>query len=676
MSRGSGARGPRRGEAAESAGALAAGEVTMTTAEPPAAPHAISPEILELLLARAGVGLCLLAPNLTVLRANAAWLRLTGVGAEEVRGADALALFPDTRDLALSLYERVQRGETVNVPRHGERTRGGEVWWEGQLTPIPMEAGNGILITAREASALAAGGADEQAPLVVDLATRRSAEQVAEEQRALKDQLAKIAASVPGVICSYRLRPDGTACMPFTTPAAEDVYGLSREVLAKDFAPLLANVHPDDLERVNEVLVAAAQGLSRWHDEFRYRHPTKGVRWLEGWSVPTSEPDGSILWHGYVMDVTERKRAEEVLREADRLKTEFLGVLSHELRNPLAPIRNGIYLLDRAAPGSEQAARAKDVIRRQTEHLTRLVDDLLDVTRISRGKVELQLARVDLREVVGRTCDDHRALFDGRQIALRVELSGPVWVDADATRIAQVVGNLLQNAAKFSHEGGSVTVAIGDVGGRAELRVRDDGAGIAPELLPRVFEPFVQADEGLARTKGGLGLGLALVKGLVELHGGGVRASSDGVGRGAELVVTLPVAPAPPWSPPRSAAVAARAVAVLVIEDNVDAALTVAEVLELEGHLVHVATDGRSGIAKARELLPDVVLCDIGLPDVDGYEVARTLRADERLRSTRLIALSGYAQPEDRARAREAGFDAHLGKPAPLDQLTALIAGR
>jgi PAS domain S-box-containing protein len=517
----------------------------------------------------------------------------------------------------------------------------------------------------------------EDALRAVEAAARRREAQALEEQRALKDQLAKVAASVPGVICSYRLRPDGTACMPFTTPAAEDLYGISREVLANDFAPLMANVHPDDLTRVNEVLAEAARNRARWHDEFRYLHPTKGLRWLEGWSVPAAEPDGGIIWHGYVMDVTERKRAEEALREADRLKTEFLGVLSHELRNPLAPIRNSIYLLEHALPGSDQAARAKDVIRRQTEHLTRLVDDLLDVTRISRGKIELQRARIDLREVVARTCDDHRTLFDGRRIELRVEITGPVWIDADTTRIAQVVGNLLQNAAKFSREGGIVSVVTATVNGQAEIRVRDDGAGVPPELLPRLFHPFVQADGGLARTRGGLGLGLALVRGLVELHGGAVSARSEGTGRGAEFIVTLPVAPPPSGSASRPAVPArARAIEILVIEDNVDAAETIAEVLRMEGHRVHVATDGLSGIAKARELRPAVVLCDIGLPDVDGYDVARELRADWALRATRLIALSGYAQPEDKARAKEAGFEAHLSKPASLDELTALVARR
>ena len=376
---------------------------------------------------------------------------------------------------------------------------------------------------------------------------------------------------------------------------------------------------------------------------------------------------------------TEAERAlresEQSLREEDRRKNEFIAMLSHELRNPLAPIRHGLYLLDRAPPGSERAARAREIIYRQTGHLTRLVDDLLDVTRISRGKIELQRARVDAREVVRRACDDYRALFHERKLELRVETFDPVWIEADETRMAQVVGNLLHNAAKFSREGGIVTVSVGASDGQAQIRVNDDGIGISPELLPHLFEPFVQADGGLARTKGGLGLGLALVKGLAELHGGTARAHSEGAGRGAEFVVTLPSA-APPAQPARvpAATVATRVIEVLVIEDNVDAAHSIAEVLEMEGHRVHVATDGLSGIAKARELKPEVVLCDIGLPDVDGYQIARTLRSDDRLRSTRLVALSGYAQPEDRRRAAEAGFDDHVAKPPSLGALLASVA--
>jgi PAS domain S-box-containing protein len=379
---------------------------------------------------------------------------------------------------------------------------------------------------------------------------------------------------------------------------------------------------------------------------------------------------GERLLFGLARDITDRVRAQDELRAADRRKTEFLGVLSHELRNPLAPIRNSIYLLERLPAASDEAARARGVIRRQTEHLTRLVDDLLDVTRIAHGKIALQRARVDLREIVRRTTDDLSSVFAAAGVGLRVErLARPAWVDADATRLGQVVGNLLHNAVKFTPAGGEVRVRLTAGDGRAELTVRDTGAGIDAATLDRMFEPFAQADRTLARTQGGLGLGLALVKGLVELHGGTVEARSDGLGRGAELSVRLPLASAPVEAvgAPRPGPAGARAV--LVVEDNLDAGQSLADILRLKGHRVRVARDGRTGLALARELRPDVVLCDIGLPDLDGYEVARALRADPASAGLRLVALSGYAQPEDRLRAREAGFDLHLAKPADLDEL-------
>jgi PAS domain S-box-containing protein len=375
------------------------------------------------------------------------------------------------------------------------------------------------------------------------------------------------------------------------------------------------------------------------------------------------------------LDLTAQKKAEAELREADRKKTEFLGVLSHELRNPLAPIRNGVYLLARAQPGSERAVRARHVIERQTAHLARLVDDLLDVTRIERGKIELRRARLDASEVVRQTCEDHRDLFEAREIALDLRLSRPAWIDADPTRLAQMVGNLLQNAAKFSRRGQAVRVSVSTTGAAAEIRVRDEGLGIAPDLLQGLFEPFVQADGGLSRAQGGLGLGLALVKGLAELHGGAVRARSEGLGKGSEFVIELPLARG--QAAPAQEARAGRPggpLRVLVIDDNLDGAQTLADLLELEGHRTEIATDGRSGVAKARELRPDVILCDIGLPDMDGFEVARALRDEGALRSVRLVALSGYAQPEDRQRALEAGFDAHVAKPPDPEALLRALA--
>jgi PAS domain S-box-containing protein len=419
----------------------------------------------------------------------------------------------------------------------------------------------------------------------------------------------------------------------------------------------------------------AARGIEVRDCELQVELPDGTRIELHGNASPITEGDAAGAVAAFV-DITARKAVEDALRETDQRRSEFLAVLSHELRNPLAPIVSALQMLDRAPPGSGAAGRAREVIERQTRHLTRLVDDLLDVTRIARGKIELRRAVVDLREVVRRACDDHRALLEQGGLRFRVATpEAPVPVEADATRVSQVIGNLLQNAAKFTPAGGTVAVEVALREGAAEIRVTDDGAGIAPALVPRIFEPFVQGDGGMARTRGGLGLGLALVKGLVELHGGSVRARSDGAGRGAELSVTLPLA-----APAHAAAAVAPApgpagpLRILVVEDNLDAAETLADVLALEGHAVEIASTGIEGIAKARDGAPDAVLCDIGLPDVDGYAVARALRAEPRLAATRLVAVSGYALPEDRERARAAGFDAHVAKPPRLEVLLAALA--
>ncbi len=384
-------------------------------------------------------------------------------------------------------------------------------------------------------------------------------------------------------------------------------------------------------------------------------------------------PRGSVCVY---RDVTERDRAEQVLRENDERKTQFLAMLSHELRNPLAPIRNSVYLLERAAPGGEQARRACTVIDRQVAHLTRLTDDLLDVTRISHGKIRLQRERFDVSAVARQVAEDHRSLFAQNGVELQLGGVSPLHVRGDPTRVAQVIGNLLHNAAKFTPPGGHAALSVERAGDAlAAIRVRDTGGGIAPTALGRIFEPFVQEDGTLERTHGGLGLGLALVKGIAELHGGSAAAHSDGLGKGAEFVVTLPLDASGQLPLPRDGGAVAIAPArrVLIIEDNADAAESLKEVLELGQHVVEIAGSGLAGLEKARALRPDVVLCDIGLPGMDGFEVAKRMRADPALRSTPLLALSGYAAAADLERAAEAGFDRHLAKPVDLDELEQIL---
>jgi two-component system CheB/CheR fusion protein len=375
--------------------------------------------------------------------------------------------------------------------------------------------------------------------------------------------------------------------------------------------------------------------------------------------------------------VAERMNSDEALRRADRNRNEFLAVLSHELRNPLMPIRNCLRVLERAREGSEQASRARVVIDRQVGYLSRLLDDLLDVTRLTRGKIQLKLESLDLNELARATVEDHRSLFQKADVEVEfTPAPQPVRVRGDPTRLAQIIGNVLGNAAKFTPAGGHTHLVV-DVHAetaQAVLRVTDTGVGIAPELLGHMFEPFTQADRTLDRSGGGLGLGLTLVKGLTEMHGGSVAAESRGHGAGTSIVVRLPLE-LQRAEQGAATVTASRSAArrVLVIEDNRDAATSLQEALELGDHAVEVAFDGRSGIDKARASLPDVILCDIGLPGMDGFAVARVLRADPVLRAIPLVALTGYADPEDIEKAKKAGFDRHVAKPPALEDLERVI---
>jgi PAS domain S-box-containing protein len=406
-------------------------------------------------------------------------------------------------------------------------------------------------------------------------------------------------------------------------------------------------------------------------------------RWFDVYAVRVGRPEKRQVAL-FFNNITEQKQVERSLREADRRKDHFMALLSHELRNPLAPIMLSLQLLDLVEAGSSKALEARAIIKRQVDQLTELVDDLLDVTRVTSGKIQLQRDVVELDLLLEHTVEDHRSLFESRDVTLEFERhDAPVYVDADRSRLAQVVGNLLHNAAKFTDPGGHtcVSLSVSDapgVGGKrqVEIRVTDTGVGMSEETLPGLFEPFIQADTSLDHAAGGLGLGLALVKGLVELHGGEVSVSSAGLGEGAEFVVKLPLtdaieAPSPSLAPDQAQAQARR---VLIIEDNGDVAQSFAATLTMRGHDIEIASDGADGIARAVGFAPDVVFCDIGLPGMDGYEVARTLRANSQLDDTLLVALSGYATPADVTKARDAGFDRHIAKPPKLAIVEEAIA--
>ncbi|AKF07237.1 PAS domain-containing protein [Sandaracinus amylolyticus] len=462
------------------------------------------------------------------------------------------------------------------------------------------------------------------------------------------------------------------------SPGIRDIVGFDVDEVPTDPSWWRDRIHPDDVHHAD----ARWQQLQREETEVadtEYRVLHRDGSYRHVWDracVLRDDASGRVLrLVGCTIDVTERVRARNAIEEADRRKTEFLALLGHELRNPLAAISSAVQVLELLGPPEPRLTRARGVIVRQVGHMARLLDDLLDLSRIARGKLSLELQPLDLCELVRDCVEDHRSEIERSGASLALELPSEAMSSAgDPTRLAQVLGNLLHNAAKFTSPGGHIDVALRADDGRAVLSVRDDGIGIAPAAIERIFEPFVQDERRTDRSQGGLGLGLALVRGLVELHGGTVRAQSEGHGRGAELTITLPLREPAPSAELASAPAETRPRRVLIVEDNEDAAEMLRMVLESGGHHVEVAHTGSEAIARARALAPEVVLCDIGLPGVmDGYDVARALRRDAATKGARLVALTGYGQEEDQRRAMDAGFDRHVTKPVDPRALGSLV---
>jgi signal transduction histidine kinase len=378
-------------------------------------------------------------------------------------------------------------------------------------------------------------------------------------------------------------------------------------------------------------------------------------------------------------EIVERRRAEEAVREADRRKSEFLAMLAHELRNPLAPIRNAVEILRRSGGNEQRVKPATEMMHRQVGQMVHLVDDLLDVSRISRGQIELHREPVELESLVHHAVEAVRPLCESMDHKLTVTLPPPpTYLNADPTRLAQVVGNLLNNACKFTERGGRIRLTVEREGKHAVVRVEDTGIGMAAKQLLRIFEMFTQVDTSLGRSRDGLGIGLTLVKTLVEMHGGTVEARSAGVGQGSEFVVRLPVLSEPPPPVPREPSgvkpVATVHRRILVVDDNRDGADSLAVLLKLSGHEVQTAHDGLEAVEAAAKYQPDVILLDIGLPKLDGYQAARRIREQQRDKSPLLVALTGWGQEEDRRRSAEAGFDTHMVKPLDLAALSKLLA--
>ncbi len=439
-----------------------------------------------------------------------------------------------------------------------------------------------------------------------------------------------------------------------------------------------------------EALPPSCTGVLECRDEAVVR---LGERWFRVAANPVERADGEVTGAVRILsDITSHRELQEALRqraadlaEADRRKDEFLAMLAHELRNPLAAIVNALHLAE-ATRSEDSESKAMGVMVRQSQHMARMVDDLLDVSRFNRGHIELRRAQVDLRQVVQHSVDARRAAIEDKGLHLEVSLPGPggLWLNGDATRLEQVVSNLLDNARKYTESGGHVFVGVrveaqGTGPGQAVLRVRDTGIGMSPKLKARVFELFVQGEQQLDRSQGGLGIGLTLVRRLVELHGGSVTVHSEGEGKGSELEVRLPLEarseeaearPAAPVATPAPETTLRRRV--LLVEDNEDTREVLRELMEMWGHQVEVAEDGFKAVELFPRMRPHVALVDLGLPGMDGFQVARKIRESEGGRDVYLVALTGYSG-EHRTQAVEAGFDLHMVKPVNPNELERLI---
>jgi PAS domain S-box-containing protein len=445
------------------------------------------------------------------------------------------------------------------------------------------------------------------------------------------------------------------------------------------------HLHPDEVTRVQAQLRQAMHPGERFHAVFRIRRGPEEWRWVEIAGLFLFEGGEPTHLIGVIADISERKELEDSLRkmasdlsEADNRKDEFLATLAHELRNPLAPIRNGVELLKRLETGNPQAMDVVAVMERQMRHMVRLVDDLIDVSRITRNKLELRRQHVELGQLLRTAIEASQPLVEAKRHHVDLALPPtPVYLEADATRLVQVFTNLINNSVKYTEPGGHIRVVAERHGGEVLVVVRDDGSGIPPQMLPRVFEMFTQLDRTLERSQGGLGIGLSMVKRLVEMHGGSITLHSEGVGCGTCVEVRLPavLSPAPPpWTAAQGATRPAPARRIVVADDNRDAADSLATVLSMMGHAVKVAYDGVEAVEAVQAFDPDVVMLDIGMPRMDGHEACRRIRELPDPAGRVLIAVTGWGQDEDRLRSQEAGFDLHLTKPLDPAAIESVLA--
>lgn len=605
-------------------------------------------------------GYALMAADAVIHYASPSSIRILGYRPEELVGHNAFEfMHPDDRERIQGLFTQLIAQPDRVIPsvyryRHKE---GSWRWLEATGTNLLGDPSvQAVVVNCR------------------DITEQREAEKVRAELAAIVESSedAIIGEDLQGVITSWN-------------KGAERLYGYdAEEVVGKPVTLLHPSEQADELPNLLERLGRGER--IEPYETVRLRKDSSRVDVSLSVSA-IKDNEGRVIGASKIArDIGPQKRLESELRrhaeelaEAHRQKDQFLAMLAHELRNPMAPLRTGVHILRQPQTPPEVRERTRDMMDRQLRHLSRLVDDLLDVSRIVRGKIELRMERLDLRRLVRTVADDRRPVLEQVGLTLFLDLpETPICVMGDQTRLTQVLNNLLDNSVKFAKGRNIVIVRLqaDEERRQAVLCVRDEGVGIEPELLPRLFTPFLQADRSLDRSRGGLGLGLAMVKGLAELHGGSAEASSEGPGRGAEFTIRLPLDQEPPALSEMHAAPgpSGKQLRILVIEDNRDAADSLRLLLNIMGHEARVAYTGTEGVAAAKEWRSDVVLCDIGLPGIDGFEVARQLRRLPGMAKTLIVAITGYGQEPDVKRSKEAGIDYHFLKPIDPAQLKQVLA--
>lgn len=430
-------------------------------------------------------------------------------------------------------------------------------------------------------------------------------------------------------------------------------------------------IHPEHFDRVVETYRHAIKTGEVWQDTLLMRRRDGQYRWFLARALPNRNEQGRVVrWLGTSTDITEQRKAEQELREADKKRDEYLAMLGHELRNPLAGIVAATQLAKLTRPPDPRLRQAIEVLERQSNHVARIVDGLLEYSRLARGKIHLEYRPLDIRRVLEEVIQDRQRQLAKRNLHLQERMpASPVLVKGDGLRLVQIFDNLIGNAIKFTQSDGLITVIVQADDDAVVVTVADTGVGVHAEMLPRLFDPFYQEVGDSARAIGGLGLGLSLVKSLVELHGGRIEVHSEGPGKGTEFRVCLPLAHVEVEVPSAPAGLVQQQSRVLIVEDNIDAAATLAILLELKGHGVRIAHRAAEALKLLETEEVDVILCDIGLPGMSGYDFVRKLRADPKLRALPVIATTGYGQPEDRKRSMEAGFDEHITKPISIELL-------